>query len=157
MSAIDTEQLVVMATVLQQIANSPPTAEQEAELKQLTNALSELVRKNAFLEKSFISALIDRGSAERSKFVPDSRTLDALTLKEQLLRAIETLPSNRLSEALTFTRSLQTEPSSTTAQSFLTHLKTIGSWSGDDLQDCLEAVQNSRGEAQFDYSPNPFD
>jgi hypothetical protein len=43
-----------------------------------------------------------------------------------------------------------------TAQSFLTHLKTIGPWSGDDLQDCLETVQNSRGEAQFDYSPNPF-
>jgi hypothetical protein len=78
MSAIDTEQLVAMATVLQQIANSPPTAEQEAELKQLTNSLSELVQKHAFLEKPFISALIDRGSAERSKFVPDFRALDVL-------------------------------------------------------------------------------
>jgi hypothetical protein len=80
-----------------------------------------------------------------------------MPLKEQLLQAIETLPSNRLPEALTFIQSLQTEPSPTTAQSFLTHLKTIGTWSGDDLQDCLEAVQNSRGEAQFDHSPNPFD
>jgi hypothetical protein len=80
-----------------------------------------------------------------------------MPLKEQLLQAIETLPSSRLSEALTLIQSLQAEPSPTTAQSFLAHLKTIGAWSGDDLQDCLEAVQNSRGEAQFNYSPNPFD
>jgi hypothetical protein len=82
-----------------------------------------------------------------------------MPLKEQLLQAIETLPSNRLSEALTFIQSLQTEPSPPTAKSFLTHLKTIGTWSGDDfqVQDCLEAVQNSRSEAQFDYSPNPFE
>jgi hypothetical protein len=80
-----------------------------------------------------------------------------MPLKEQLLQAIETLPSSRLSEALTLIQSLQAEPSPTTAQSFLAHLKTIGAWSGDDLQDCLEAVQNSRGEAQFDYSPNPFE
>jgi hypothetical protein len=69
-----------------------------------------------------------------------------MPLKEQLLQAIETLPSNRLSE-----------PSPPTAKSFLAHLKTIGTWSGDDLHDCLEAVQNSRGEAQFDHSPNPFE
>jgi hypothetical protein len=80
-----------------------------------------------------------------------------MPLKEQLLQAIETLPNKRLSEALTFIQSLQTEPSPTTTQSFLTYLKTIGTWSGDDLQDCLETVQNSHGEAQFDYSPNPFD
>ncbi len=66
-----------------------------------------------------------------------------MPLKEQLLQAIETLPSSRLSEALTLIQSLQTATSPTTAQSFLTHLKTIGTWSGDDLQDCLEAVQNS--------------
>jgi hypothetical protein len=80
-----------------------------------------------------------------------------MPLKEQLLQAIETLPSNRLSEALNFIQSLQTEPSPPTAKSFLAHLKTIGTWSGDDLHDCLEAVQNSRGEAQFDHSPNPFE
>jgi hypothetical protein len=80
-----------------------------------------------------------------------------MPLKEQLLQAIETLPSSRLSEALILIQSLQAEPSPTTAQSFLARLKTIGAWSGDDLQDCLEAVQNSRGEAQFNYSPNPFD
>ncbi|XWK89714.1 MAG: hypothetical protein U7127_06520 [Phormidium sp.] len=80
-----------------------------------------------------------------------------MTLKEQLLQAIEALPSTRLAEALIFIQSLQTKPSIATAKSFLAHLKTIGTWSGDDLQECLEAVQSSRGEAQFDYSLNPFE
>ncbi|MGB3240186.1 MAG: hypothetical protein WBB29_17980 [Geitlerinemataceae cyanobacterium] len=80
-----------------------------------------------------------------------------MTLKEELLQAIEVLPTKRLAEALTFIQSLSTKPSITTAKSFLAHLKTIGTWSGDDFQDCLEAVQNSRGESQFDYSFNPFE
>lgn len=80
-----------------------------------------------------------------------------MTLKEQLFQAIEALPSDRLAQVLTFVQSLSTKPSTTSAKSFLTHLKTIGTWSGDDFQECLEAVQNSRGEAQFDYSPNPFE
>jgi hypothetical protein len=80
-----------------------------------------------------------------------------MTLKEQLLQAIEALPTLKLAEALTFIQSLQTKPSMTTAKSFLAHLKTIGTWSGDDFQDCLDAIQNSRGEAQFDYSFNPFE
>ena len=80
-----------------------------------------------------------------------------MTLKEQLLQAIEALPSDRLVQVLTFVQSLSTKPSTTSAKSFLAHLKTIGTWSGDDFQECLEAVQNSRGEAQFDYSSNPFE
>jgi hypothetical protein len=80
-----------------------------------------------------------------------------MTLKEQLLQEIEALPSDRLAEALTFTKSLSTKPSTTSAKSFLAHLKTIGTWSGDDLQECLEAVQNPQGLAQFDDSPNPFE
>jgi hypothetical protein len=74
-----------------------------------------------------------------------------------LLQAIEALPSTKLAEALTFMQSLSTEPSTTSAQSFLAPLKTIGTWSGNDLPDCLETVQTSCGEAQSDYSPNPFD
>jgi hypothetical protein len=79
-----------------------------------------------------------------------------MTIKEQLYQAIETLPSKKLTEALILIESLQTK-SPTSAQSFLTHLKTIGTWSGDDLQECLESVENSRGEAQFNYQTNPFD
>jgi len=80
-----------------------------------------------------------------------------MTLKEQLLQAIETLPSDRLTEVLTFVNSLAGKPHNTSARSFLAHLKTIGTWSGDDFQECLEALQHSRGEIQFDYNPNPFE
>jgi hypothetical protein len=80
-----------------------------------------------------------------------------MTIKEQLLQAIEALPNTKLAEALTLMKSLSTQPSIASAKSFLAHLKTIGTWSGDDFQECLEAVQNSRGEAQFNYSPNPFE
>jgi hypothetical protein len=78
-----------------------------------------------------------------------------MTIKEQLHQAIDTLPTTKLTEVLIFIESLQTKPTKS-AKSFLAHLKTIGTWSGDDLQECLESVQNSRGEAQFDYDPNPF-
>jgi hypothetical protein len=80
-----------------------------------------------------------------------------MTLKEQLIQAIEDLPSDRLAEVLTFVKSVSKQPCITSAQSFLAHLKTIGTWSGDDLPECLEAIENSQGEVQFDYSLNPFD
>jgi len=79
-----------------------------------------------------------------------------MTLKEQLLQAIEALPSDRLADALISIKSLSIKSSPTSAKSFLTHLKGIGTWSGDDFQECLESVQNSKGEAQFDYNSNPF-
>lgn len=79
-----------------------------------------------------------------------------MTIKEKLHEAIEALPSSKLIEVLTFIESLQTKPT-TSAKSFFLHLKTIGTWSGDDFQECLEAVQNSQGKAQFNYDFNPFD
>ncbi len=78
-----------------------------------------------------------------------------MTIKDQLLQAIETLPSDRLVEALTFVKFLQTKPTIPSAKSFLAHLETIGTWVGDDLPECLEVVQHSRGEAQFDYRNAP--
>jgi len=82
---------------------------------------------------------------------------DPLQLKAQLLAEIAALPSDRMGKVLDFVRSLHTDSSIPSAQAFLSHLKTIGTWSGNDLQDCLEAVQNSRGEAHFDSEPNPFE
>lgn len=75
-----------------------------------------------------------------------------MTIKEELLQAIEALPGDRLAEALSFVKSLSTKSSITSAQSFLAHLKTIDTWSGDDFQECLEAIQHSHGKAQFDDS-----
>lgn len=80
-----------------------------------------------------------------------------MTLKEQLLREIEALPPGRIPDAIALLQSLQTAASPTSAQFFLAHLKTIDTWSGNDLQTCLEAVQNSRGAAEFGHNPNPFE
>lgn len=80
-----------------------------------------------------------------------------MTLKEQLLREIEALPPDRIPEAIELLQSLQTKASPTSAQFFLAHLKTIGAWSGNDLQICLEAVQNPRGAAEFGHNANPFE
>jgi hypothetical protein len=76
-----------------------------------------------------------------------------MPLKKQLLQAIEALPTTSLAEALALT----TKPRITTARTLLAHIKTMGTWSGDDLQDCLTAVKNSRGEAQkviIDFAAN---
>lgn len=75
--------------------------------------------------------------------------------EEQRLEETEISPSDYLVETLKIVRSQQTKPD-TSAQSFLAHLETIGNWSGDDLEDCLEAVQSSRHEAQHSSDFNPF-
>lgn len=80
-----------------------------------------------------------------------------MTLKEQLLEAIDVLPSSKLVEALVLIQSLEVPPSVSFAKSFFKHLQTIGVWSGSDLEDCLYAVESSNGEAIFDYDLNPFD
>lgn len=80
-----------------------------------------------------------------------------MSIKEQLLRAIDTLPDTRLAIVLRFVNSLSIHPPKTTARSFLAHLQTLKAWSGNDLQDCLDAVENSQASAQFDYGVNPFD
>lgn len=76
-----------------------------------------------------------------------------MTTKEKLHQAIEKLPNTQLTKTLTFIESLKTKPS-TSAKSFLAHLETIGTWAGDDLEECLYAMENSQGEAQFDYKTN---
>ena len=44
-----------------------------------------------------------------------------------------------------------------TAASLLEHLKTCEGWAGDDLEECLDEVKNTRSPAQFDYGVNPFE
>lgn len=80
-----------------------------------------------------------------------------MTLKDKLHQAIDVLPAQYLSQALTFLRSLQTPPIQSTAASFLAHLQTLQPWSGDDLPVCAEEITHSRIEAQFDYGLNPFE
>jgi hypothetical protein len=96
-----------------------------------------------------------------------------MTIKELLLQEIESAPDRILAETLDFLRFLKTKenqkqpvsevaPSAahttvnSTGRSLLEHLKTIGKWEGDDLQECLELVYATRGKAKFD-DDNPFE
>ena len=96
-----------------------------------------------------------------------------MTIKEQLLQEIESSSDIILAETLDFLRFLKTKETPTppqtstpesashtqensTGRSLLEHLKTIGKWEGDDLQECLQLVIATRGKAKFDYH-NPFE
>jgi hypothetical protein len=93
-----------------------------------------------------------------------------MTIKKQLFQEIESTPEELLEQTLDFLRFLKTKQIKTqtelksnihksfesTGRSLLEHLKTIGTWEGDDAQLCLERVYTTRGKVQFDQ-PNPFD
>lgn len=96
-----------------------------------------------------------------------------MTIKEQLMQEIESAPDALLTETLNFLRFLKTKetqaqptqhqgesashtPVNSTGSSLLEHLKTIGTWEGDDLEECLNLVLASRGQAQFNED-NPFE
>ena len=96
-----------------------------------------------------------------------------MTIKKQLLQEIESTSDTLLAETLDFLRFLKTKqtktqptpevvdstthtPVNSTGRTLLEHLKTIGTWEGDDFEECLEMVYATRGKAKFDRS-NPFD
>jgi hypothetical protein len=96
-----------------------------------------------------------------------------VTTKQQLIQEIESTPETILTETLNFLRYLKTKDNqlkqkqktletqtntqiNSTGRSLLEHLKTIDKWQGDDLEECLEEVVASRGQAKFDYD-NPFE
>ncbi len=109
-----------------------------------------------------------------------------MTIKELLLQEIESTPESLLGETLNFLRSLKTKqpeiqslPQESQAEvrteqidlnktstdnsqqsyrpaSGRSILKHVGTWAGDDLEECLQSVYASRGKAKFDYD-NPFD
>ncbi|MBP5974205.1 DUF2281 domain-containing protein [Brasilonema sp. CT11] len=94
-----------------------------------------------------------------------------MTIKEQLFREIESAPESLLAQTLDFlqfiktkqresqpvvdvTETPATEQQTTvqsTGRSLLEHLKTVGSWEGDDLEECLQVVYETRGKAKFNY------
>jgi Protein of unknown function (DUF2281) len=107
-----------------------------------------------------------------------------MTIKELLFQEIESTPEELLKETLDFLQFLKTKQIKTqtdmkadthgaghaevtsayaphksiqsTGRSLLEHLKTIGTWEGDDAQLCLDGVYETRGKAKFDRT-NPFD
>jgi hypothetical protein len=97
-----------------------------------------------------------------------------MTIKEELVQEIESTPEPLLEETLNYLRHLkatqphsETQPASqsvpkqpnvqeSTGQSLLDHLKTLGTWQGDDFEDCLASVYATRSKAKFD-DLNPFE
>ena len=90
-----------------------------------------------------------------------------MTIKEQLLQEIQSSSDNLLEQTLDFLRFLKTKEKenvkideekliSSTGKNLVEHLKEIGAWSGDDLEECLKTVKETRIRARFDPS-NPFD
>ncbi len=90
-----------------------------------------------------------------------------MTIKEQLLQEIRSSSDNLLEQTLDFLRFLKAKEKenvktheekliSSTGKNLVEHLKEIGAWSGDDLEECLNTVKETRTRARFDTS-NPFD
>lgn len=99
-----------------------------------------------------------------------------MTIKEQITQELEKLPKPLLQRILDFVQFLQAKHQQiaetkqiqehieseahtqikSTGSSLLEHLKTIGTWEDDDLEECLQMVIASRGKAKFDYN-NPFE
>jgi hypothetical protein len=61
-------------------------------------------------------------------------------------------------KVIEFIEYLESQPSKTsTGASLLAALPSIGTWQGDDLEDCLQSVYDGRSAAQFiDDEHNPF-
>lgn len=98
--------------------------------------------------------------------------MTSIQLRQKLLLQLNQLPADDLplvDEFLAFlefkthqqtaslSESNSTSQTRSTGQSLLEHLKTIGKWEGDDFEECLQAVYNTRLPAKFESSSNPFD
>lgn len=70
-----------------------------------------------------------------------------MTTRELLLKEIEQIPEELLEEVLDFLLFLKMrhKKQNSTARSILEHLKHIGTWEGDDLEECLQLVYDTRG------------
>jgi len=88
-----------------------------------------------------------------------------MTIKEQLIKEIQSSEDKLLEQTLNFLRFLKTRETieideekevDSTGKSLLEHLKKVDRWSGDDLEECLGAVKETVLPASFDTF-NPFD
>ena len=90
-----------------------------------------------------------------------------ITIKEKLLQEIQSSSDELLEQTLDFLRFLKNKKKenlkideqeliSSTGKNLVKHLKEIGAWSGNDLEECLKTVKETRTRARFDIS-NPFD
>ena len=70
-------------------------------------------------------------------------------IKEELLRTIETAPESAIVQTLIYLKSLLQNQPSLRPRSGKSILRHAGKWQGDDFEDCLQSVYDTRSEAQF--------
>jgi hypothetical protein len=80
-----------------------------------------------------------------------------MTTKELLIQEISSMSETELIEMLNVVRTIKNKQSTKLSQPHSPHhqgsgkpiLRHAGRWVGDDLKECLEIVQSSRGLAEF--------
>ena len=82
-----------------------------------------------------------------------------LSIREQLQQAIAEVPDESLAIALEFilflkSRSSVSRSMPSTGTSILNALTNIGKWEGDDLEECLELVYQSRDRLSIEADNN---
>jgi hypothetical protein len=82
-----------------------------------------------------------------------------MTSKQQLLQELSSTSDRLIIETLNFLQFLKAKEQShrSTAASLLLHLETIGTWQGDDFEECFQSVSDTRLPAEFNLQTNPFD
>jgi hypothetical protein len=70
-------------------------------------------------------------------------------IKEELLAAIEVAPDEAIEQTLQFLNTLLQETSILRSGSGKSILRHAGKWQGDDFEECLQSVYDSRSDAQF--------
>ncbi|WP_310410929.1 hypothetical protein [Chamaesiphon sp. OTE_8_metabat_110] len=82
-----------------------------------------------------------------------------MKIKEQLLQELNSTPDRLLVETLNFLQFIKAKEELTfsTGASLLVHLKTIGTWQGNDFDECLQDISDTRLPAEFTLETNPFD
>ena len=74
-----------------------------------------------------------------------------MTIKAQLLQEITSTPDRLIVETLNFLQFIKAkeELKFSTGASLLVHLKTIGTWQGNDLDECFQDISDTRLPAEF--------
>jgi hypothetical protein len=82
-----------------------------------------------------------------------------MTIKEQLLQELNSTPDRLIVETLNFLQFIKAKEELTfsTGASLIAHLKTIGTWQGDDFDECFQDIYDTRLPAEFTLETNTFD
>jgi hypothetical protein len=70
-------------------------------------------------------------------------------IKQELLDIIETAPDEAIAPTIDFLKTLLHNPSALRLSSGQSILRHAGKWQGEDFEECLQSVYDSRSEAKF--------